>query len=168
MAWIYLTVAGLFEIAWAIGLKYTDGFTRLLPSLWTVASMILSIVLLGLALRTLPVGTAYAVWTGIGAIGIAALGMDHEAFLGTHIVDIAGEKAGIAKPGVPLVTMNYPASCRARIAAVAGDAGAPVIARNADWWSETARQTMRYRDRGFAVVTHRPRLVGPIWCLMNA
>jgi quaternary ammonium compound-resistance protein SugE len=69
MAWIYLTVAGLFEIGWAIGLKYTDGFTRLLPSLWTLASMILSIVLLGLALRTLPVGTAYAVWTGIGAVG---------------------------------------------------------------------------------------------------
>ena len=58
MAWTYLTVAGLFEIGWAIGLKYTDGFTRLLPSLWTVASMILSIVLLGLALKTLPVGTA--------------------------------------------------------------------------------------------------------------
>ena len=75
MAWIYLTVAGLFEIAWAIGLKYTDGFTRLLPSLWTVASMILSIVLLGLALRTLPVGTAYAVWTGIGAVGTAILGI---------------------------------------------------------------------------------------------
>ena len=75
MAWIYLTVAGFFEIGWAIGLKYTDGFTRLLPSLWTVASMILSIVLLGLALRTLPVGTAYAVWTGIGAIGTAALGI---------------------------------------------------------------------------------------------
>lgn len=75
MAWIYLTVAGLFEIAWAIGLKYTDGFTRLLPSLWTLASMILSIVLLGLALRTLPVGTAYAVWTGIGAVGTAILGI---------------------------------------------------------------------------------------------
>ena len=75
MAWIYLTIAGLFEIGWAIGLKYTDGFTRLLPSLWTVASMILSIVLLGLALRTLPVGTAYAVWTGIGAVGTAALGI---------------------------------------------------------------------------------------------
>ena len=75
MAWIYLTVAGLLEIGWAIGLKYTDGFTRLLPSLWTVTSMILSIVLLGLALRTLPVGTAYAVWTGIGAIGTAALGI---------------------------------------------------------------------------------------------
>jgi quaternary ammonium compound-resistance protein SugE len=75
MAWIYLTVAGLLEIGWAIGLKYTDGFTRLLPSLWTVASMVLSIVLLGLALRTLPVGTAYAVWTGIGAVGTAVLGI---------------------------------------------------------------------------------------------
>jgi quaternary ammonium compound-resistance protein SugE len=75
MAWTYLTVAGLFEIGWAIGLKYTDGFTRLLPSLWTIASMILSIILLGLALKTLPVGTAYAVWTGIGAVGTAALGI---------------------------------------------------------------------------------------------
>jgi quaternary ammonium compound-resistance protein SugE len=67
MAWIYLTIAGLFEIGWAIGLKYTEGFTRLLPSLWTIASMILSIVLLGLALKTLPVGTAYAVWSGPGS-----------------------------------------------------------------------------------------------------
>ena len=75
MAWIYLTIAGLFEIGWAIGLKYTEGFTRLLPSLWTIASMILSIALLGLALKTLPVGTAYAVWTGIGAVGTAALGI---------------------------------------------------------------------------------------------
>ena len=75
MAWIYLTVAGLLEIGWAIGLKYTEGFTRLLPSLWTIASMILSVVLLGLALKTLPVGTAYAVWTGIGAVGTAALGI---------------------------------------------------------------------------------------------
>ena len=75
MAWIYLTIAGLFEIGWAIGLKYTEGFTRVLPSLWTIASMILSIVLLGLALKTLPVGTAYAVWTGIGAVGTPALGI---------------------------------------------------------------------------------------------
>jgi quaternary ammonium compound-resistance protein SugE len=75
MAWIYLTIAGLLEIGWAIGLKYTEGFTRLLPSLWTLTSMILSIVLLGLALKTLPVGTAYAVWTGIGAVGTAALGI---------------------------------------------------------------------------------------------
>src|SRR5215831_7351424 len=75
MAWIYLTVAELLEVGWAIGLKYTDGFTRLLPSLWTITSMVLSIVLLGLALKTLPVGTAYAVWTGIGAVGTAALGI---------------------------------------------------------------------------------------------
>jgi quaternary ammonium compound-resistance protein SugE len=68
-------VAGLFEIGWAIGLKYTEGFTRLWPSLWTVASMIVSMALLGLALKTLPVGTAYAVWTGIGAVGTAALGI---------------------------------------------------------------------------------------------
>lgn len=75
MAWIYLTIAGLFEIGWAIGLKYTDGFTRVLPSLWTIACMIASIFLLGLALKTLPVGTAYAVWTGIGAVGTAILGI---------------------------------------------------------------------------------------------
>src|SRR5262245_36974246 len=66
MAWTILLLAGLLEIGWAIGLKYTDGFTRLWPSVWTVASMIGSIVLLGLALKWLPVGTAYAVWTGIG------------------------------------------------------------------------------------------------------
>jgi quaternary ammonium compound-resistance protein SugE len=75
MAWLYLFVAGLFEMAWAIGLKYTDGFSRLVPSLLTVAAMILSLALLGLALKTLPVGTAYAVWTGIGAVGTAALGI---------------------------------------------------------------------------------------------
>jgi quaternary ammonium compound-resistance protein SugE len=75
MAWIYLTIAGLFEVGWAIGLKYTEGFTRLWPSLWTVFSMIVSIVLLGLALKTLPVGTGYAVWTGIGAVGTALLGI---------------------------------------------------------------------------------------------
>jgi quaternary ammonium compound-resistance protein SugE len=75
MAWLYLFVAGLCEVGWAIGLKYTEGFTRLMPSVWTVVAMTLSIVLLGLALRTLPVGTAYAVWTGIGAVGTAALGI---------------------------------------------------------------------------------------------
>jgi quaternary ammonium compound-resistance protein SugE len=75
MAWLVLVVAGLFEIAWAIGLKYTDGFTRLGPSLGTVIAMIASVVLLALAMRTLPVGTAYAVWTGIGAIGTVALGI---------------------------------------------------------------------------------------------
>ncbi|MBM6592694.1 quaternary ammonium compound efflux SMR transporter SugE [Microvirga pudoricolor] len=75
MAWIYLALAGLFEIGWAIGLKYTDGFSRLVPSALTVASMIVSVVLLGLALKTLPVGTGYAVWTGIGTVGTALLGI---------------------------------------------------------------------------------------------
>ena len=75
MSWIFLFFAGLFEIGWAIGLKYTDGFTRLTPSLLTVASMIVSLGLLGLALKTLPVGTAYAVWTGIGTVGTAMLGI---------------------------------------------------------------------------------------------
>ena len=75
MAWLYLFVAGLFEVGWAIGLKYTDGFSRPVPTLLTIASMIISLALLGLALKTLPVGTAYAVWTGIGAAGTAMLGM---------------------------------------------------------------------------------------------
>jgi quaternary ammonium compound-resistance protein SugE len=75
MAWLYLFLAGLFEVAWAIGLKYTDGFSRVLPSLLTVAAMALSLALLGLSLKSLPVGTAYAVWTGIGAVGTAALGI---------------------------------------------------------------------------------------------
>ena len=75
MAWIYLVVAGLFEVGWAIGLKYTEGFTRLWPSLWTGASMALSLFLLAQALRTLPVGTGYAVWTGIGSLGTAILGI---------------------------------------------------------------------------------------------
>jgi quaternary ammonium compound-resistance protein SugE len=75
MAWIILVVAGLTEIGWAIGLKYTEGFTRLWPSVFTGASMVLSIVLLGLALKTLPLGTAYAIWTGIGTVGTAILGI---------------------------------------------------------------------------------------------
>ena len=75
LAWAILFVAGLCEIGWAIGLKYTEGFTRLVPSVLTLTAMLLSIVLLGLALKTLPVGTAYAVWTGIGAVGTAALGI---------------------------------------------------------------------------------------------
>ena len=74
-SWLFLFLAGLFEVGWAIGLKYTEGFTRLVPSLWTVASMVVSLALLGLALKTLPVGTAYAVWTGIGTIGTALLGI---------------------------------------------------------------------------------------------
>ncbi|MDB5587405.1 MAG: sugE [Devosia sp.] len=75
MAWVYLVIAGLFEMGWAIGLKYTDGFTRLTPTVLTVGAMIISVVLLGIALRDLPVGTGYAVWTGIGTVGTAILGM---------------------------------------------------------------------------------------------
>ncbi len=92
--------------------------------------------------------------------GIAALGIDHQSFLGDTRLDIAGEKAGIAKPGVPLVTMDYPKPLRAKIAAVAAAAGAPVVARGAAWSSETARSTMRYADQGFSLVSNRPRLVG--------
>ncbi|CAH1658922.1 guanidinium exporter [Hyphomicrobiales bacterium] len=75
MAWFYLFIAGLFEIGWAIGLKYTDGFSRLWPTVFTAASMVISVLLLGLALKTLPVGTGYAVWTGIGTVGTAILGI---------------------------------------------------------------------------------------------
>jgi quaternary ammonium compound-resistance protein SugE len=75
VAWFILSVAGLLEVCWAIGLKYTEGFTRLWPSVLTAAAMLLSVTLLGLAMRSLPVGTAYAVWTGIGAAGTALLGM---------------------------------------------------------------------------------------------
>ena len=75
MAWAILVVAGLFEVAWAIGLKYTHGFTRLVPTVLTLASMALSLGLLGLALRSLPIGTAYGVWVGIGAAGAAVAGM---------------------------------------------------------------------------------------------
>ena len=75
MSWFYLVLAGLFEIGWAIGLKYTEGFTRLWPSAATLAAMLVSVALLGLAMRDLPVGTAYAVWTGIGAVGTVLLGV---------------------------------------------------------------------------------------------
>lgn len=75
MAWTYLLIAGLLEVGWAIGLKYTDGFSRFWPSVGTILAMILSLAFLGLALKTLPVGTAYAVWTGIGAIGTVILGI---------------------------------------------------------------------------------------------
>jgi quaternary ammonium compound-resistance protein SugE len=75
MAWLYLFIAGLFEVGWAIGLRYTQGFTRLVPTVLTLASMAVSLGLLGLALKSLPVGTAYAVWTGIGTVGTAILGI---------------------------------------------------------------------------------------------
>jgi quaternary ammonium compound-resistance protein SugE len=74
-AWIVLIVAGMFEVGWAIGLKYTEGFTRVVPTVLTIVAMVLSMGLLGLAVRSLPIGTAYAVWTGIGTIGTVVLGM---------------------------------------------------------------------------------------------
>lgn len=103
MAWIYLFIAGLLEIGWAVGLKYTHGFSRLWPSVWTICAMVLSFGLLAAALKSVPVGTAYAVWTGIGAAGTAVVGM---LFLGEPraplrilcigliVAGVAGLKAG--------------------------------------------------------------------------
>lgn len=104
IAWTYLVVAGLFEIGWAIGLKYTEGFTRLVPSVLTVASMAVSIGLLALALKQLPIGTAYAVWTGVGAVGTAALGIAlfGESAAAARLVCIGLIVAGIV--GLKLVT----------------------------------------------------------------
>jgi quaternary ammonium compound-resistance protein SugE len=104
MAWIVLFVAGLFEVGWAVGLKYTEGFSRLWPSLGTVASMIVSLGLLGLALRTLPLGTAYAIWTGVGTVGTALLGimLFHEAADPIRLGCIGLILAGIV--GLKLVT----------------------------------------------------------------
>ena len=89
VAWLVLLVAGLCEIGWAVGLKYTEGFSRLWPSVGTVAAMIASVLLLGLALKALPLGTAYAVWTGIGAVGTAILGI----YLGFQMVVLAALRA---------------------------------------------------------------------------
>ena len=86
MSWIILFVAGLLEVGWAIGLKYTDGFTKFWPTVGTVFSLIASFLLLGLVLKTLPVGTAYAIWVGIGAVGTALLG-----------ILLFGESAGVFK-----------------------------------------------------------------------
>jgi quaternary ammonium compound-resistance protein SugE len=75
MSWLILVLAGLFEVGWAIGLKYTEGFTKFWPTVWTVGAMALSLWLLGVAMKSLPVGTAYAVWVGVGAVGTALLGI---------------------------------------------------------------------------------------------
>jgi quaternary ammonium compound-resistance protein SugE len=75
MAWVILVIAGLFEVGWAIGLKYTDGFTRLWPTVGTVLAMIISLGLLGIAMKSLPVGTAYSIWVGVGAVGTVLLGI---------------------------------------------------------------------------------------------
>ncbi|MGE5825245.1 MAG: quaternary ammonium compound efflux SMR transporter SugE [Bacteroidota bacterium] len=97
MPWFILVLAGLFEVGWAIGLKYTDGFTRFWPSLGTVAAMIISVGLLGLAMKSLPVGTSYAVWVGVGTVGTAILGillLDEPANAG-RLVSLAFIVAGI-------------------------------------------------------------------------
>jgi quaternary ammonium compound-resistance protein SugE len=98
MAWVWLALAGVLEVGWAVGLKMTEGFTRLWPSVLTVAAMAASLGLLGIALKTLPVGTAYAVWTGIGAVGTAAFGMLvlGEPATALRIAGIALIAAGIA------------------------------------------------------------------------
>jgi quaternary ammonium compound-resistance protein SugE len=98
MAWVVLFVAGLREIGWAVGLKYTAGFTRLWPTLGTAAALVASMGLLGVALRTLPLGTAYAVWTGIGTVGTALLGilLFREPATATRLLCIALIVAGIA------------------------------------------------------------------------
>lgn len=98
MAWLLLFVAGLFEVAWAIGLKYSDGFTRLWPSVYTLATMTVSIVCLAWAVRSLPIGTAYAVWTGIGAAGTAILGivLFHESMIVIRLLGIVLIVVGIA------------------------------------------------------------------------
>ncbi|MCF8198052.1 MAG: quaternary ammonium compound efflux SMR transporter SugE [Sulfuritalea sp.] len=103
-AWAVLLVAGICEVGWAIGLKYTEGFTRLAPSAWTLAAMAISVILLGWSLKTLPVGTAYAVWTGIGAVGTALLGMAlfNESREIARLVSIGLIVAGIV--GLKLVT----------------------------------------------------------------
>ena len=75
MAWFYLVTAGLFECGWAVGLKYSDGFTKPVPTMLTLAAMFISVWLLAIAMRTIPIGTAYAIWTGIGAVGVAVLGI---------------------------------------------------------------------------------------------
>lgn len=88
MAWLYLLVAGLLEVGWAVGLKFTDGFTRVVPTGLTVISMVASLAMLGLALKALPLGTAYAIWTGIGTIGTVVLG-----------IALFGESASVVRLG---------------------------------------------------------------------
>ncbi|MGE0736250.1 MAG: quaternary ammonium compound efflux SMR transporter SugE [Alphaproteobacteria bacterium] len=104
MAWVILFCAGLFEVGWAVGLKYTDGFSRPIPTILTVVSMIVSLGLLGLALKTLPLGTAYAIWTGVGTIGTALLGifLFGESAAALRILCIALIVAGIV--GLKLAT----------------------------------------------------------------
>lgn len=104
MNWMLLVIAGLCEVAWAIGLKYTEGFTRPLPTAGTIAAMLISIWLLGIAMKSLPVGTAYAVWVGIGAVGTAILGIIllNESASAARLVSLGLIVAGIV--GLKLAT----------------------------------------------------------------
>lgn len=104
MAWLILVLAGLFEIGWVIGLKYTAGFTRLWPTVWTAISMLVSVWLLGLAMKSLPVGTAYSVWVGVGAIGTVILGtvLFEEPANSGRLISVALIIAGIV--GLKLTT----------------------------------------------------------------
>ena len=105
MSWFILLLAGLFEIGWAIGLKYTEGFTRLWPTLGTIAAMAVSLSLLGIAMKSLPVGTAYAVWVGVGAVGTALLGIAllHEPANAGRLLSLGLIVAGII--GLKLATV---------------------------------------------------------------
>lgn len=98
MAWIILVLAGLFEVVWAVGLKYTEGFTRLVPSVVTLVAMLISFWLLSLAMKSLPLGTAYAIWVGIGAIGafIAGLVLFQEALNPMRVISVLLIAAGLA------------------------------------------------------------------------
>ena len=104
MAWVILVVAGLFEVGWAIGLKYTEGFSRLWPTVWTALAMIISLWLLGLAMKSLPVGTAYSIWVGVGAVGTVILGIVllDEPANASRLVSVALIVAGII--GLKLAT----------------------------------------------------------------
>lgn len=104
MAWIILAIAGLFEVGWAIGLKYTEGFTRLWPTVGTVLSMVISLGLLGVAMKSLPVGSAYAIWVGVGAVGTVALGivLFGEPMNAARLISVALIVAGII--GIKLTT----------------------------------------------------------------
>ena len=104
MAWTILVVAGLFEVGWAIGLKYTEGFARLWPTGWTVVAMVISLWLLGIAMKSLPVGTAYSIWVGVGAVGTVVLGilLLGESANAARLVSVAFIIAGIV--GLKLAT----------------------------------------------------------------
>lgn len=106
MPWTLLVIAGLLEVCWAIGLKYTEGFTRLVPSVLTVAAMVGSIVLLAIAMKSLPVGTSYAVWVGIGAVGTAILGM---ALFGEPVNAARLVSLGLVVAGIVGLKLSSPA-----------------------------------------------------------